>query len=190
MSRVAAVILAAGASTRLGTPKQLALLVGETLLARAVRVATEAACAPVLVVLGANAELISASGPFHDARLVVNPTWPEGMASSIRAGLQALAGQVDGTILMTCDQPAVTPAHLRQLATRNPDEVTASAYANRRGVPAYFPSRLFPQLLALTGDEGARTLLQIGATLPLPNGELDIDTPHHLSLAQTLYDKP
>ena len=187
MTSTAAIILAAGASTRLGTPKQLALLAGETLLARAIRIAAEAGCTPIFVVLGANAEMIQAQCSLHPGRVVLNNQWPEGMASSIRVGVQALPEQVTGAILMTCDQPTVSPQHLRQLAERNPDQTTASSYANRRGVPAYFPSSLFPQLLALTGDLGARALL--ASALDLPGGDLDIDTPDLLALARTLHER-
>ena len=188
MSEVGAIVLAAGASTRFGTPKQLALLAGETLLARAVRVAGAAGCAPVIAVVGANAELLSGDGSLAGARLVVNPDWAEGMASSIRAGVRALAGEAEGVILMTCDQPAVTSAHLRLLAARDPQEISASSYAGRLGVPAYFPALFFPELLSLAGDRGAHALLASAPAVPLLGGELDIDTPERLAIARSLYE--
>src|SRR5205823_6575293 len=83
----AAVILAAGASTRLGQPKQLIVLGGETLLDRAVRVAAEAGCWPVVVVLGADARRVLARCPLRSAAVLVNPWWQEGMASSLRLGV-------------------------------------------------------------------------------------------------------
>ena len=86
---IAAVVLAAGASTRLGEPKQLIAIGGETLLERAVRTAREAGCAPVVVVLGADAERIRERCDLGDALAVVNEEWQEGMASSIRIGVAA-----------------------------------------------------------------------------------------------------
>ncbi|HMH11874.1 MAG TPA: nucleotidyltransferase family protein, partial [Edaphobacter sp.] len=111
---VAAVVLAAGSSSRLGEPKQLVRLGGENLLERAVRVACEAGCAPVVVVLGAGAEMIRSQCSMGDARVLVNEGWEEGMASSIRLGMGILE-DVEGVVLMTCDQPAVTVGHLSRL---------------------------------------------------------------------------
>lgn len=187
---VAAIILAAGASTRLRQPKQLAMLNGETLLARAIRVAYEAGCSPILAVLGADPDRIRAACPLPHAHVIVNDQWREGMASSIRAGITALQNLTQentstGAILMTCDQPAVTPVHLRALAASG--EVTASEYAGRRGVPAYFPASSFAALAQLTGASGARELLRSARAIPLPLGELDIDTPEALAEAQKLF---
>ncbi len=179
----AAIILAAGASTRLGEPKQLVMLGAETLLARAVRTAREAGCAPVVVVLGASAELIQKQCDLADALVVVNAAWSEGMASSIRIGIGAVAG-ASGVVLMTCDQPAITPEHLLKLTASG--DVTASSYAGRRGVPAYFPAQAFSALMQLSGDSGARVLLRSSATVPLAGGELDVDTFEELAQAREL----
>jgi molybdenum cofactor cytidylyltransferase len=169
----AAVVLAAGASTRLGEPKQLVRLAGETLLERAVRTAREAGCSPVVVVLGAEADQIAEECDLSDAVVVVNEEWSEGMASSIRVGVGALQ-DADGVVLMACDQPAVSAAHLRALMKTG--EATASAYAGRRGVPAYLPAASFAQLMELRGDVGARELLRGADAVELANGELDVDT--------------
>jgi molybdenum cofactor cytidylyltransferase len=179
----AAVILAAGASTRLGEPKQLVNLAGETLLERAVRTARDAGCSPV-VVLGSEAERIREGCSLVGATVLVNEAWPEGMASSIRVGVGAVSG-ADGVVLMTCDQPAVTAEHLLALIANG--EVTASAYAGRRGVPAYFPAATFPALLELRGDAGARELLRNAAAVELPGGELDIDTATERVEAERLF---
>jgi molybdenum cofactor cytidylyltransferase len=187
----AAVVLAAGASTRLGEPKQLVMLGGETLLDRAVRTAREAGCEPVVVVLGAEAERIRERCDLGGAVVVVNGAWEEGMASSIRTGLRAVrvgvgaVGGADGLVLMTCDQPAVTAEHL--LALMAAGQVTASAYAERRGAPAYFPVTAFPALAALRGDAGARELLRGAATVELIGGELDVDTAADLAAAIRLF---
>ena len=180
----AAIVLAAGASTRLGTPKQLIQIAGETLIDRAVRTAREAGCSPVLVVLGAGLPGVVTHSLLEGAIKVINRDWQQGMATSIVRGLeilQAIAAGLQGVILMTCDQPAVTPAHLRALAAS--DEPSASAYANRPGVPAYFPHTSFRELLELTGDSGARNLLKGVCTVELPGGEVDIDTAVDLDAA-------
>ena len=184
----AAVVLAAGASVRLGEPKQLVRLAGETLLQRAIRTAHEAGCAPVVVVLGADAAQIQAQSDLSDAVVAINDAWSEGMASSIRIGVRTLgsvANEAGGVVLMTCDQPAVTAEHL--LALMETGETAASAYAGRRGVPAYLPSTAFAQLIELRGDAGARDLLREAATVELAGGELDIDTAQDVARALELF---
>lgn len=178
-AKTAAIVLAAGASTRLGSPKQLVRLGPETLLERAVRIAREAACAPVVVVLGANAAAILAASSLGDAVVVINADWAEGMSASIACGIAAVEGEVDNVILMACDQPAVTPAHLRTLQTTG--AMTASAYAGRRGIPAFFPAACFDDLLELHGDQGARALLKSAPCVELSGGEIDIDTIHDVA---------
>jgi len=106
--------------------------------------------------------------------VVVNEDWAEGMGASVRAGVRALDGDVDGCVVMTCDMPTVSPEHLRSLMRI--DAVTASAYAGRRGVPAYFPRTMFGQLMELGGDAGARELLREASEIELEDGEMDIDT--------------
>ena len=186
MGKTAAIILAAGASTRLGEPKQLFFLGGERLLERAVRVARDAGCAPV-VVLGANADEVLAGCELGSAHVVRNAAWADGMASSLRLGIEAVAGEVDAAIVMTCDQPAVTPDHLRRLMVRCGDRPVASSYAGRRGVPACFPGSGFLELLRLRGDAGARQLLETAETVELMGGELDIDTAEDLATARQLH---
>jgi CTP:molybdopterin cytidylyltransferase MocA len=188
MSSVAAVVLAAGASSRLGELKQLALLGEETLLARAVRVAREAGCSPVVVVLGAEYADVLGNRQLGDAVPVINDEWQEGMASSIRLGVRTLAfvaKEAEGVVLMTCDQPAVTAEHLSSLMMRV--EVKASRYAERNGVPAFFPKNFFDRLMRLKGDAGARELLAVARYEELPGGELDVDTVEDLERARALF---
>jgi molybdenum cofactor cytidylyltransferase len=184
---VAAVVLAAGASKRLGEPKQLVVIGGETLLERAVRVA-RAACSPVVVVVGAEHEQVLANSVLGDVVTVINDKWSEGMASSIRLGVEALgsvAKDAEGVVLMTCDQPAVTVMHLSRLMQRA--EVKASRYAERNGVPAYFPKKYFGSLMELKGDVGARELLAEVRYEELEDGELDVDTLEDLEKARELF---
>ena len=187
MPDVAAIILAAGASTRLGTPKQSVHLAAETLLERTARLAHEAGLNPILGVL--SPALTSVPTPQGMLR-VLNHQAAEGIASSIRTGIEALAAATanpSGAILLACDQPAVTAQHLRELAL-GANEPVASSYAGRKGIPAYFPATLFAELLTLRGDQGARPFLQHARAIPLPGGEQDIDTIEDLEQARALYD--
>jgi len=181
--KVAAIVLAAGASRRLDQPKQDILLGSETLLERAVRVATQASLDPVYVIVAPNRNFSEVSC----ATVLTNPDAAEGMASSIRRGVLAATHHgCEGIIILACDQPAVTPEHLRRLISEG-TEVVASSYAGRKGIPAYFPASAFAMLLELRGDIGARDLIASALSIPLVNGELDIDTPDDLARAQTLF---
>jgi CTP:molybdopterin cytidylyltransferase MocA len=172
----------------LGEAKQQVMLGGETLLERAVRVAREAGCLPVVVVVGAEYVQVLGSNVLGDAVPVINEEWEEGMASSIRLGVRALgfaAKDAEGVLLMTCDQPAVTAKHLGKLMTKV--EVKASRYAGRNGVPAFFPAKYFEKLTELKGDTGARELLAEARYEELENGELDVDTAADLARARELF---
>ncbi|HEX7158044.1 MAG TPA: nucleotidyltransferase family protein, partial [Edaphobacter sp.] len=185
---IAAVVLAGGASRRLGQLKQLVRLGRETLLERSVRVAREAGCLPVVVVLGAAHEQVIAGCSLGDVVTATNEEWEEGMGSSIRLGVHAVrnvAPETEGVVVMTCDQPAVTVNHLRRLIMSG--EVRASRYADRSGVPAFFPKTYFDALTSLTGDAGARELLQSSSSEELPGGELDVDTADDLKRARELF---
>lgn len=192
---LAAIVLAAGASRRLGQPKQLLRLGGETLIERAIRLANEAGADPVFVILGAHFERICAAIPFNQlphAILVINDEWAKGMASSIHTALRPLsivAPQAEGALILSCDQPRLTAAHLRALfqafRAQPAPAIVASAYAGVLGIPAVFPREAFENLRALRGDKGARALLMQPPcpliSLPFPGGEIDIDEPDDLA---------
>ncbi len=186
---VPAIVLAAGASRRLGRPKQLVEFRGETLLERAVRIAAESGAAPVIAVLGAHAEEIRASVPLPIATVVINGEWQSGMASSIRAGLRILEPDAPGVLLLACDQPRLGVSHLRSLLasfeTGNSAAIVASVYRGTRGVPAVFPRSAFARLNALDGDKGARSILLDPhcelVEVKLEGGEIDIDSPADLA---------
>jgi CTP:molybdopterin cytidylyltransferase MocA len=189
---VAAIVLAAGASRRLGQPKQLLPHNGETLLERAMRLAQEAGASPLLVVLGANAPLIRAAVPFENVLAVENADWEQGIASSIHAGLrelEAIAPDASGALILGCDQPRLSAAHLRALLRAFEEQesqaIAASTYAGVLGIPAAFPRTVFPFLLALRGDRGARALLAAPPcsllAVEFAGGEMDIDLPADLA---------
>ncbi|MGC1421583.1 MAG: nucleotidyltransferase family protein [Terracidiphilus sp.] len=190
---VAAIIVAAGSSSRLGQPKQLVLIDGEPLLHRAIRFAQEAGASPVFVVLGAHRERIESAIDFGAAAIVINADWEEGVASSIRAGVKAVQAEAptaEGVLLLTCDQPRVSAEHLGRLIqmsyAQSAPTAIASAYGGIRGIPAIFPRQALHDLLALRGDKGARALLAHPPwpviSIPLDGGEIDIDRPEDLAL--------
>ena len=188
---IGAVILAAGASSRMGRPKQTLRFQGESLLRRAALAALDAGCRPVVVVTGANAELSRRELDGLDVRDVLNSAWETGMASSIRAGIENLMHAEPGVaaaVFLLCDQPLVTAGVLSGLiaahhATGQP--VVASAYGGGFGVPALFSGTLFAELARLEGRSGAKEIIQRHAReacfLPFPEGEVDVDTPEDFS---------
>jgi molybdenum cofactor cytidylyltransferase len=183
---IAGVVLAAGASKRLGRPKQRLNLAGETLLERTVRVASEAGLAPLIVVLARNMEIGDAL-PQHDCDVVLNGEADEGLASSIRWGVARAAERgASGAVLMACDQIALTADHLRSLSCEI-EIVRGSRYAGKIGVPAYFPASSFPELLLLAGDTGASHLLRHARSIENEALSLDIDTEADVELAKQYF---
>ncbi|GAC1425612.1 MAG: hypothetical protein NVSMB7_02030 [Chitinophagaceae bacterium] len=180
------IILAAGASSRLGSPKQLLPYKQSTLLEHSIQVALESMADQVIVVLGANAGTIQPAAKNEKLFIVVNELWQEGMASSIRCGLQHLLGatpSVKSALFMVCDQPYISAALLNKLVTlqkRTGKAVVVSQYAETTGIPAIFDKKLFPGLLQLKGDTGAKKLIlqhqDEMAVVPFPLGNIDIDT--------------
>lgn len=189
--RCGAVILAAGASTRMGSPKQLLTLSGQPLLARAVESALEAPVWPVVVVLGAHAESIKPVLAKYPVLVAENPAWPEGMASSLRVGigmLQQFSRRLDSAVVMLCDQPALTGAtigRLIQAQCGSGRTIVAARYAGRLGAPALFLRSHFAELAALTGEAGARDLLKAQPervlAVDLPELATDLDTPEDVA---------
>lgn len=167
-----ALVLAAGASKRLGRPKQLLTVDGETLVARATRIALEATGRVVVVV--SDKDLFSYPSPA--VTVVVNEGAAEGIASSIRRGVEACDGDV---LLVLCDQPRITAAHLRALVDAGAP-IAATAYAGILGVPAFFSRAHRDELLALRGDTGARRIIEAHregvVAIAFEDAGVDIDT--------------
>lgn len=156
------VVLAAGASRRLGQTKQLLTLRGETLVRRAARLGLATHPRAAVIVLGADADAVYASVQDLAVRRVDCIDWKIGMGASLRAGLAALPPECAGALVVLCDQPALDSAHLDQLVAAwraNPRGAAASWYASRLGVPALLPRAWFAQLGEDVGDCGARALL-------------------------------
>jgi CTP:molybdopterin cytidylyltransferase MocA len=185
-SNLHVLVLAAGAASRFGSPKQLARIGGVMMLQKAVSQATDVAGHAVTVVLGAHAERITPLLRQSPASVEINRHWQEGLASSLRLGIGRLPS-CEGVLVTLADQVAVTAFDLRRLVSawrRQPEWLIAASYDGHTGVPAVFPAWCFPDLLALRGDAGARTVLARHADrclrVPMPNAGVDIDTPEDL----------
>lgn len=185
MEPIAAIILAAGASTRFGQPKQLLDWDGQPLLAHVTRVALASQAWPVLVVLGYQAEEIGQAITGLPVEIIHNPHWSQGLSTSVRAGLKALPNHVAGVLMIQADQPYLTPALLNGLMARfaaSDADVVAPFHQGLRGTPVLFGRPLFEDLGAIQGDKGGRDLIACHADrlarfeVDDPNVFQDIDT--------------
>ena len=183
-ARAAAIVLAAGSSSRMGRSKQLLEIAGCSLVRHVVEVARAASLSPVVVVVGAEGQAIRAEIADLDVSAVENASWREGIASSLQCGLRALPGTAELALVLLCDQPAVSASLLQamlQAQRQTGKEIVACRYAGALGAPALFARSRFPELLALAGDVGARTLLRRAgdeaAIVDFPEGAFDLDTP-------------
>ena len=182
-----AIILAAGASTRMGTPKQLLWLDGRTLLRRTVDAVLASPAWPVVVVLGAHLDAIRPEVARLPVLIVENAAWEEGLASSIRAGarvLESFSLSLDAALLVLCDQPNLSPDAINRLAAvpvNSGKTIVAARYGDHSGPPALFTRRHFQELMELRGPGGARPMLarhaDLVAMIDLPELAADLDTP-------------
>lgn len=183
---VAAVVLAAGGSTRFGRPKQLLPWQGRPLVAHTVDTAWAAGLEPVVVTLGANAEEIAPALQGHPAQVLYNYRWEAGMSASLAVGLAALPPQVEAALFLPIDQPFIDARFLRALAARWQETragIVVPTWEGQRRSPALFSREFFPALAQLEGDVGGRALFTAHAgriaELPLddPLPLADADTP-------------
>lgn len=176
-------ILAAGSSSRLGSPKQLKVLNGETLLARTIKACSQSSAYKTFVVLGANEQMIAASVNLAHVTTLHNDQWQQGMGTSIRSAISTLEDtDADAAIFVSCDQPFIHAAILDELITKfeSHHSIVASTYAGVVGIPALFPRNEFHALKTLAADEGARKILRDKSkqicTISFEAGKYDIDT--------------
>jgi molybdenum cofactor cytidylyltransferase len=184
--KIAGILLAAGSSSRLGKPKQLLPYMGQPLIASMVREIMASELEWLIVVLGAEADVIQKEINGRNLHIVINDGWKEGMASSIRIGIEAamkVDSSIEGVIFFVSDQPFINASLIHNLVSKHFEggaAIVASAYANTIGIPAFFHHSLFHELLRLQGDSGAKRIMQqhpdLVADVLFPRGNIDIDT--------------
>lgn len=179
------IILAAGNSSRLGRPKQLLVFKGKTLIEWTIEAALATNFKPVVVVLGAFADQVKEKIPLTVAH-IINDNWSDGMASSIAAGLAEIlkhSPDLENLIITVSDQAYINATILSALQQKHINTkkgIIASSYAKTTGTPALFNKRYFSQLLSLTGNNGAKSMLKLHdndvETVAFAQGNIDIDT--------------
>jgi len=185
--RLSIVIPAAGASQRLGQPKQLVNFKGKSLIRQAIENAESLSPHEILVVTGADTEAVQAEVQKTTAKPVYNPDWSSGMGTSIACGARAVDDASDGLMILLCDQWRILPEDLHLLFETwlcNTQRIVCAATGSRCGPPVIFPSTLFQALSTLDGDHGAHSILRSHPDLVIPadlqNASSDLDTPSQL----------
>lgn len=185
--QVGLILLAAGESKRMGTPKQLLSYQGRSLIRHAAEEAVASNCNPIVVVLGAYSDRISPELNNLLVHICQNPDWKLGMSSSISLGIKALTtiqSDINAVVITLADQPFITATVYNRLIKRyleTGQKAVASIYANTIGVPALFDCALFPKLRSKIEPGGAKQLLtnysDFALNLNVPEAAIDIDTP-------------
>ena len=160
--KVAAVVLAAGGSTRMGTPKQLLMVRGRPMVRRVSETVCAIGLEQVVVVVGAHRDAVMEALDGLAVTVVVNDDWFCGLSSSLRAGIGALRPEIQAALFVLADQPALTPELLSTLVDRysaTGAPIVAPVHKGKRGNPVLFDRALFPELMAVEGDRGGRVLL-------------------------------
>lgn len=184
---LAGILLAAGGAMRFGSPKVLARYRGESLLHRGVNLLIPRCPGGVHVVVGASAASVRGALSADAVTLVDNPDWARGLSTSLVRGVAALPPAADAVLILLCDQPAITAADLDALIAAwrvEPGLIAAAGFNDRLGPPVIIPRAFWPQLAALRGDQGARSLLEWHTehtTVAMPHAALDVDTPEDLA---------
>jgi molybdenum cofactor cytidylyltransferase len=184
---VSIIILAAGASSRMGAPKQLLLVDGKTLIKRICDTAMDTTCHPIVVVLGANRNIIRNETERMPITVIDNPQWENGMSSSIKMGLAGAymtEKAIEAVIFLTVDMPYVSAELINKMIEKAESdekiEIVACKYENQMGIPVLFKRSIFTDLLELSGDEGAKKVVVKNKDktvfIDFPEGKLDLDT--------------
>ena len=186
-STLSVLIPAAGASTRLGQPKQLVIHQGKTLIHNAVNKAQALSPLEIIVVTGANAALTEIEIQQLPVRCLYNPLWSAGMGGSIALGTEAINPKSTGLMILLCDQWRLHTRDLQKLLAvwqSEPDRIVCARAEGINMPPVIFPSICFAELRALKGEQGARSVLQTHKSLLCPvtmkNAYFDLDTNKHL----------
>lgn len=192
MTQVGIVLLAAGGSSRMGSPKQLIPFQGKKLIQLVAERLLACRCFPTTVILGGNSREILPFLQGYELDILENLDWQAGMSTSIRCGVSFVESQypdVTHLLFALVDQPLIEAEHyyaLVEAAEKDPQKIVAAFYSDEPGVPVIFPRRFFPALKRLTGDQGARVLLRnLSAaeliTIEMPAAMRDLDVPGDLA---------
>jgi len=180
---IAALILAAGSSSRMGVPKQLLQLGDKTLIQLCCETALKTNCSSVYCVIGADALKVKENIASYEVKIVENTAYHKGLSSSLKTGIAFVETKhFDAVLILLADQPKISADQLNSLIDlflKQPDRAVASLYKNGLGVPAVFPKKDFHHLKSLSGDKGAKALLAQNAAQiqSIPFDDLiDIDT--------------
>lgn len=189
--RLHAVILAAGASDRMGSPKQLLEINGKNFIRRAVDAASAIASGPVTVVLGAHSRVVESGLDGEDAEKVLNADWRGGLASSVRKGLLSVPPAAMAVLLMPTDMPLVDGSVLGRLVnawSNDRSKIVTCENIRGAGLPAIIPRRYFKALMSIKGDPGINSFFSRhranSLVLSVPETEFDIDTVQDLERLQ------
>lgn len=182
-----AVILAAGPSSRFGSPKQLVRLAGAPVLHQAIANAAFVAGQSLTVVLGANAREIASALRQSAASIAINRNWEEGISSSVRLAVESAPPRCEALLLVLADQVGLKADDLKRLNAawrRHPVLIAAALHGGAPGLPAIFPNWCFSDLLGLRGDRDPRLVIRRNVDrvvrIPMPNASVDLDTPEDL----------
>lgn len=188
MKNTGIILLAAGNSSRMGSPKQLLMYHGKTFLERIIDTALEIFDPNhIVLVLGARHYEISSVIKNKNIHIVINENWKSGLASSIQVGMKTISvlfPEMEGCFISVCDQPYLTGdlfSKMLQLKETSEKEIVVAKYADTLGVPALFSKKYFKQLMELTGEQGAKKIIQQNMndveSFEFEKGAVDIDTP-------------
>lgn len=184
--KIGIIILAAGESKRLGRPKQLLKFRNKTLIALTIEKTLRTKKKEIIVVLGSNAERINTEISNFPVKICINKEWKNGMASSIKFGLEKLTNEypaIDAALILLCDQPLINSEQINSFIeefSNTEKQIIAAKYKNTIGVPAIFSKDFFVKLLKLKGNLGAKAIIKQFPdqvkTMDIPEAEFDIDT--------------
>ena len=186
--RIFAVVLAAGSSQRFGSTKQLQTIDGEPMVRRSAALARTACGNKTLLIAGFEQQKVVAAADGQCQFFAINEGFADGIGSSIACAARSLAESADALIIMLADQPLISEDHVEALLNAwsgDDDEIVATAFADVQGPPILLPRSVFPQLAKLSGDTGAKTLLDNPelrvSSVRFEPAAVDIDQPEDLS---------
>jgi len=182
-----AIVLAAGSARRFGSTKQLALFEDQPLVTRAARTAESVCGSRSILVAGSDWQRVAAACAPLQGFMVINPSFADGIASSIASAVRSVSVVADAVLLMLADQPLVTAEQIALLVDAwktRPDSICASSYAGTVGPPVIFPAHIFPELMDLRGDRGAKAVIDANRdkliSVRLDEAAVDVDCPEDL----------